>query len=364
MERMIKLPLYLQDNIQAFFILDNKMVEDLKFLKLQYSQLHDFNPKRDYRDNMIRIAISDIELESLYNTSLIDSIAAICCHKIKNKNQKTALNLLKILESGLLDKYPYLSHEYIISIWSKLTYQNRNIDAIREGYRKSPVNVYKVGKNIFKKTLIYSALSYKMVEPMMTQLIDFCNNVNIDSDNFKNGILKSIILSAYFVYIHPFLDGNGRTSRLLMNKLLIDNNLFKFRYLSVNTEITKHKPQYTEALRTIEANNTGDFTKYISYMLSMFRSLFEHVANPNRKQIDFNLLSKREKIMLNLLRGSSQGYSVKDYKLAWNAIAKTEKYSLINVNEAESDLTHLFNLGFISVDEKYTLYPGFKYYNK
>ena len=364
MNNIVRLPLYLDNNNMLYFNMTDEILVELKTLFILYQKMNSFDPTRDYRNNMIKTAISDLDLESLNETSLIESLSAIICNKIKTKNQQTALNLLNMLESGLLDKYNFLTDSYIIEIWSNLTYKNRNYDSFRIGYRKSGVNVSKVGKNPFVRKVVYSAPDYHKVPLMMNNLITFANSYKLNIGDFENAILKSAVLSAYFVYIHPFLDGNGRTSRLLMNKFLIDNGLNKFRYLSINSEISKNKTFYNRLLQEIEITNTGDITEYILYILGMFHSLFERVANPNRRKLDFSDLSDREKNMLKIIRASSVGISVKDYKKIWNSIAKENKYEKISIKVAEQDLTHLFRLDFIVIDERYTLYPGFKYYNK
>jgi len=39
----------------------------------------------------------------------------------------------------------------------------------------------------------------------------------------ENPVLKSALAHLHFVSIHPFSDGNGRTARLLMNLILLQN---------------------------------------------------------------------------------------------------------------------------------------------
>ena len=43
-----------------------------------------------------------------------------------------------------------------------------------------------------------------------------------------NGIELAAWTHAEFVRIHPFLDGNGRTSRLLMNYQLLKNVFYRY----------------------------------------------------------------------------------------------------------------------------------------
>lgn len=362
--KIIEIPLYLQNNKSLFFTLKNETLNRLNSLEYLYGQVPNYNNQKLYRNNIIKTSISDIDIESKEETSYIESLAAICCKKIKNKNQKTAYNLLNLLENGILEEQTTLSVEYIKRIWLLLTKDNRNIEAFYPDFRRSSVRVIKKGKNPFKNDVIYVAPKYKEVIPMLEKLVNFINRYTISDKPLINAVLKASIFMVYFVYIHPFLDGNGRTGRLLMNKILIDNGFDKFRYVSINSEIVKHKSEYSNELQKIEVKNDGDITSYIAYMVNVFYSLLDRMSNPNRRKLDYASLSNREIIMLSCIQGSSHGIYVKQYKSTWNSIAKERGYPLIKVKDAEKDLMHLFFLDFIVYDERYTLYPGFKYYNK
>jgi len=74
-------------------------------------------------------------------------------------------------------------------------------------------------------------------------------------------VVKACLLHGEFVKIHPFVDGNGRTARLLLNF-----ELMKYGYTPI--VITKsRKAEYYEALDL--AHTTLDYSKFI-YLISGF----------------------------------------------------------------------------------------------
>lgn len=66
---------------------------------------------------------------------------------------------------------------------------------------------------------------------MYYQIKDFFSNINCKPD--YNPIELAAWTHAEFVKIHPFVDGNGRTSRLIMNYQLMSNG---FLPVSINKE--------------------------------------------------------------------------------------------------------------------------------
>ncbi len=100
--------------------------------------------------------------------------------------------------------------EDVICNLHKLFYQN--IDPDRAGqYRKVPV---------FISGSQYSVAPVAEISKRMKQLIHWYNN----NENKLHPVILAAELHKRFVFIHPFIDGNGRMARLLMNLALMRND--------------------------------------------------------------------------------------------------------------------------------------------
>lgn len=78
-------------------------------------------------------------------------------------------------------------------------------------FRDKPVGVRQSDGDIYHFT------APLLIDEAMNQFI-----VNLDADT-QHPILKAAKAHYDFVTIHPFIDGNGRTARLLMNLILLQN---------------------------------------------------------------------------------------------------------------------------------------------
>lgn len=80
-----------------------------------------------------------------------------------------------------------------------------------------------------------------------------------------------------FLCIHPFLDGNGRMSRLLTTLLLYRSGYMVGKYISLESKIAKNKNLYYDALELSQAewhSGNDDPTPFIKYLLGTIISAY------------------------------------------------------------------------------------------
>ena len=109
-------------------------------------------------------------------------------------------------------------------------------------------------ENVTIKGATHIPPDYLIVPDLMEQLI-------INYSNWKeyHPIIRSALLHGELVKIHPFVDGNGRTSRLLMNLDLMNNGYVP---LIIKKE---NRLKYYEALD--KAHTTNDYTNFIKLVV-------------------------------------------------------------------------------------------------
>ncbi len=102
------------------------------------------------------------------------------------------------------------------------------------------------------------------------------------TEAIANGEVDPLILIPIFIHdflcIHPFLDGNGRMSRLLTTLLLYRCGFYVGKYISLETKIAKHKDLYYDALAASQNGwheGREDATPFIKYLLTTFLSAYQ-----------------------------------------------------------------------------------------
>lgn len=131
-----------------------------------------------------------------------------------------------------------LSHEFIEKVHGGLMF---NID-IRTGYRAGDVRVIKAG---------FKASPAPYVKTDMGILLKWYN----DNEKRLHPLVLAAIFHHKFEKIHPFMDGNGRVGRMLLNYVLMKKN---YPPLIIRK---KFRAEYLGALRKADASGLNDAKK-------------------------------------------------------------------------------------------------------
>ena len=118
---------------------------------------------------------------------------------------------------------------------------------------------------------------------------------------FRQQTFHPLLVIANFVYeflaIHPFQDGNGRTSRILTNLLLLQNGYGFVPYVSHEKLIEDHKVDYYLALKKSTATwkkERENIAPWMLFILRMFVKQGEMAVALTKEDQTENLLSENQ----------------------------------------------------------------------
>jgi Fic family protein len=96
-------------------------------------------------------------------------------------------------------------------------------------------------------------------------LCDFANEGE-DGERFVHPVVRAILLHFWLAYDHPFVDGNGRTARILFFWLMRQRGYWLAEYLPISRLLRKAPAQYVRAFMETETDG-GDTTYFLIHQL-------------------------------------------------------------------------------------------------
>ncbi|MDR1102545.1 MAG: Fic family protein [Tannerella sp.] len=126
--------------------------------------------------------------------------------------------------------------------------------------------------------------SYPELEELLPDLEKFFNR---SGNAFIHPVVKGIIVHFMLSYIHPFVDGNGRTARSLFYWYMIRQGYRLIEYMSISRIIYKTKRAYEMAFLYTEYDD-NDLTYFVLYNLRTMKKAFEELKTYLRRKTEEN----------------------------------------------------------------------------
>ena len=115
----------------------------------------------------------------------------------------------------------------------------------------------------------------------LSDLEKFINNDNINTPD----LIKIAIIHYQFESIHPFLDGNGRTGRILIPIYLLNKGLLSKPCFYISDFIEKNKNAYYDFLSRVRSQN--DILSWIKFFLEATIETSKAARTKFEKVVDF-----------------------------------------------------------------------------
>lgn len=142
-----------------------------------------------------------------------------------------------------------------------------------------------------QKVIHHGAYPETKIIQLMEQALNILNQKEIPI------LIRISIFHYLFGYIHPFYDGNGRTSRFISSYLLSREFEFLIGF-RLSYTIKAHIKDYYDAFKECNSdNNLGDLTPFIIMFLNVILESFENLYDALEKRS--NQLSKYNAILVN-----------------------------------------------------------------
>lgn len=187
---------------------------------------------------------------------------------------------------------------------------------------------------------------YNTLEELLADVELFFNR---NSSLFIHPIIKAIIIHFIVSYIHPFIDGNGRTARALFYWYMVQHGYWLIEYISISRSIYKTKKMYERAFLYTEYDE-NDLTYFILYHLRTMKKAFEELKVYLKRKTEEN----KSISLLTTIKGINARQAqiiqmVKEKANIMFTVSEIENRFGISNFTARSDLEGLVKIDLLSV---------------
>lgn len=261
----------------------------------------------------------------------------------QNKSQQMIVNNYNTIQYIVEHKDEPLTEELLLTIHRLMT--EKTLDNPEDAGR------FRTNDKVFvadmvEGDIIYTPPSFQEIPEFVESLCDFFNNDN--PRTFIHPIIRGIIVHFMLAFMHPFVDGNGRTARALFYWYMLKEGYKLTEYMSISRVIAKSKSNYEKAFRYVE-NDGNDMGYFVAYNLGALEISFQQLRDYiQRKQREKSAASsfmmagninQRQALVLQRLKEEPETiFTVKDVQ---------EQFSVSSMT-ARKDLSDLVKQGYMT----------------
>ena len=176
------------------------------------------------------------------------------------KDKQEVLNYLNVLGNiGKLTKGDSILEKDILNIHHKVTKSTLDNPDDCGVYR----NRYVVVANRITKEIIFRPPKNEDVPRLIKDLVKW---INSEETKELDPVIEAGIVHYEFVRIHPFVDGNGRTARVLATLLLYKKGFDTKQFFCLDDYYDSDRQAYYKALQSVD-QETLDLTNWLEYFI-------------------------------------------------------------------------------------------------
>lgn len=257
----------------------------------------------------------------------------------KSKDERMVLNNYKALMFILENLHRNIDEEIIIKVYQIVT----------EGTLGEEELDYRSNQNYVRSLdeVVYEPPKFEDVPKFMKSLVSFIND---DSDEILHPLIKALIIHFYFVYIHPFNDGNGRTARALTYMYLLKSGYHFFKFFSISSILKEFRGNYYKAIKNVE-DYDNDLTYFLEFYLDMMEKSIKKVSSDFKNQYLLKIVKEKiinsglelnfrqEKTLEKIIKVNKKNVDIAFYMSLNKVVQET----------ARKDLQELVEMGILEV---------------
>lgn len=211
----------------------------------------------------------------------------------------------------------------------------------RGGHLKSEPNRI-VSRESGAEEVVYSAPPPEQCEFLLTELINRYNHAQ--EQRAAHPVLLIAAFALDLLSIHPFADGNGRTTRLITNSELMHGGYGVVRYVSLEQRVFESRNSYYASLFRsqqdwVETDGNHDIWPWTEYFVSTLAKAYEDFECLAAASSSLDGLTKQQQVARWVTEQAPDEFSRADVESALPGVSAGTVAAVLSRLRAEGKLT-------------------------
>lgn len=293
--------------------------------------------KRQYLiSSLMEEAISSSQMEGASTTRKVAKEMLRKKITPKDKSQQMIYNNYQTIQFIAENKNIPLTEEMLLKIHRLMT-EGTLEHAEDAGHFRRNNNV--VVEDGITHEIVHNPPTYKDIPTFIRDLCSFFNETK--AKVFIHPIIRGIIIHFMIAYMHPFVDGNGRTARALFYWYMLKQGYWLTEYLSISRIISRSKKTYEKSYLYVEADQ-HDIGYFVAYNLRVLDLAFKELQHYIKRKaaikkqasmfLQLNNINERQAEIIRIFYDNpNEIITVKDIQIKFGITPTTAKNDIVGL---------------------------------
>ena len=292
-----------------------------------------------YVTSLIREAITSSQLEGATTTREVAKEMIRTGRPPRDKGERMILNNYLTMREISDAKDEELTPALVFEFHRRVTDQTLdNPDAAgRFRHTDEDIQVWDHEDNV-----VHTPPPAQSLQGRLESLCAFANE--IDGKPFLHPVLRAIIVHFWLGYDHPFVDGNGLTTRALFYWCMRRYGFWLFEFVSISNILVNAPAQYSRSFLYSETDD-NDLTYFIDYQIGVIRraidTLHEYIDRKSREinqlrsqlRVVGELNHRQQTLMNHALKHPYNRYTIESHRNSHGIVYQTARTDLLKLSK-------------------------------
>lgn len=280
-------------------------------------------------------------------------------HRPRTHGERMVVNNYVTMQMIRTDLADPLTVDMILEIHRSITQGTLDSDEDSGRIQEPGEERVDVGDPFDSAVVFHAPPPAEEIPGLLEDLVAFANDV--EGEPFVHPVVRAVALHFGLSYIHPFVDGNGRTARALFYRSMLRQGYWLTEYISISRLLLQAPTQYGRSFLLTESDS-ADFTYFLLYQLEVIcraiDELLEYLATKVAEirkveralRLADGLNHRQHALLSHALVHPDAVYTIEGHRATHDVVYQT----------ARADLLDLEALGYLDrrvVGREYRFYP-------